>query len=673
MNGADERTGEARIADALVLCMTTGMSLRAWREAGVLDREWAIYARLAPLYGMILVLTYGGEDDAEIARESHAEVVCPEAGERVEQFLAAAPARVLARLAAWRCESAVVKTNQHEGGPAAISLARALRAAGLRTSLIARAGYPWSRFEAWKHGHDSSAAMQAAAAEGDLCRWADLVVCTTGEACEDLAWRHALPADRFAVVPNYVLPDAFDLSRASSTRGAPPVILSAGRLEPQKRFDLLIRATAELPRGARSPSVRIIGEGPERESLAALARALGVRLDLPGRVPHERLLREMASCAIYTQCSRFEGHPKALLEAMATAAPVVITDSPGLGGVVEHGVAGLTVDRAGARLAAAMHSLLESPPLRLRLGAEARRAIRDACSLDAVAAKEFEVHRAAVRSARGASASRPAMGAVRWDAALLHEPRAAQVEAWRASLHGFSRRLSPRDRATFLLSLDDPIYQMQGPAAIEADGGLHPKHRLMRYHDFFVERIGRGERVLDLGSGVGALAASIAERCGAAVVGVEIERAHIDNAVQIAQQRGLAGSIEYIRGDITSRRVEGTFDVVVLSNVLEHLRDRPALLRAWAEWYAPTRFLIRVPAFDRDWKVPFKRELGVEWRLDDTHELEYTRQSLEQELRDAGLNIGECVTRWGEYWVEALPVRAAQPRRSGAARAAATL
>ena len=101
---------------------------------------------------------------------------------------------------------------------------------------------------------------------------------------------------------------------------------------------------------------------------------------------------------------------------------------------------------------------------------------------------------------------------VRWEAPLLEASLDEAVAAWRDSLHGFAKRLAPRERARFLLALDSAVYPFQGEAALAAEGGLHPKHRILGYHDFFVARIRPGQRVIDLGCGVGALAASIAER-----------------------------------------------------------------------------------------------------------------------------------------------------------------
>jgi cyclopropane fatty-acyl-phospholipid synthase-like methyltransferase len=229
------------------------------------------------------------------------------------------------------------------------------------------------------------------------------------------------------------------------------------------------------------------------------------------------------------------------------------------------------------------------------------------------------------------------------------------VDAWARSARAFCQRLAPTDRAAFLAAIDAPIYHMQGEAALEADGGLHPKHRLMRYHDFFVDRIRAGDRVLDLGCGVGALAASIAERALADVTGMDVSDASLRKAREVAEKRALTARLRFVQGDITQVQAGGRFDVIVLSNVLEHLKDRPDLLRQWREWYEAPKFLVRVPAFDREWRVPWKKELGVEWRLDVTHETEYTQAQLEQELREAGLRVSELIVRWGEYWAAAVP------------------
>ena len=66
----------------------------------------------------------------------------------------------------------------------------------------------------------------------------------------------------------------------------------------------------------------------------------------------------------------------------------------------------------------------------------------------------------------------------------------------------------------------------------------------------------------------------------------------------------------------------------------------------------PKRFLIRVPLFERDWRVPLKKELGVEWRLDLDHKTEYTLESFAEEMRQANLKITYQEVRWSEIWAE---------------------
>jgi methionine biosynthesis protein MetW len=211
--------------------------------------------------------------------------------------------------------------------------------------------------------------------------------------------------------------------------------------------------------------------------------------------------------------------------------------------------------------------------------------------------------------------------------------------------------LKADDALRFLFRLDACLYSLQGPKAREYDGGIHTKHRHTQYHRFFVDRIGPGERVLDIGCGDGALTYDVAERAGAHMVGIDIDADYIATA----RQRHAHSRIEYRLGDALEMLPNRSFDVVILSNVIEHLPERSEFLRKVCRVANPARFLIRVPLFERDWRVPLKKELGVEWRLDKTHQIEYSHESFAEELAAAGLFVNHHETRWGEIWAEALP------------------
>lgn len=206
-------------------------------------------------------------------------------------------------------------------------------------------------------------------------------------------------------------------------------------------------------------------------------------------------------------------------------------------------------------------------------------------------------------------------------------------------------RLSASNALKLLFALDESLYGMQGRLAIEYDGGVHSKHRHMKYHDFFTQRIEEDDSVLDIGCGNGAVAYDVA-KVASRVLGIDIDEGNIN----LALQRYQFPHLDFLVGDALEALPDETFSVVILSNVLEHLPERPAFLRRIQETLQPERFLIRVPLFERDWRVPLKKELGVEWRLDRTHEIEYTLESFEYEISAAGLKPDHLEIRWGEIW-----------------------
>lgn len=221
--------------------------------------------------------------------------------------------------------------------------------------------------------------------------------------------------------------------------------------------------------------------------------------------------------------------------------------------------------------------------------------------------------------------------------------------------HGIARftsLLPPAERIRFLMRLDSRLYGLQGAAAIAYGDRIHTKHRHMRYHEFFIGRIRQGERVLDIGCGNGAVAYDVAEKGGAYVVGLDLSEENI----ALARERYAHARVEYHVGDALKEPPQGRFDVVILSNILEHLPGRVEFLRRLQQVIRSSRVLIRVPLFERDWRVPLKRELGVEWRCDPTHETEYTLESFAEEIAAAGLKITCQEVRWGEIWAEVLCV-----------------
>lgn len=194
------------------------------------------------------------------------------------------------------------------------------------------------------------------------------------------------------------------------------------------------------------------------------------------------------------------------------------------------------------------------------------------------------------------------------------------------------------------LGLHNFSYRLSSKLAIKAEKGLHPKHRLIGYHQFFLDHIGSADKVLDVGCGNGSLAYDLAGKAKT-VLGLDISPKKVNSARKNYQRPNLS----FVTGDAVSYEFGDKFDVVVLSNVLEHIENRVEFLRK-IKILAP-KILIRAPMLTRDWLTLYKKELGVEYRLDKTHFVEYTPQDIKQELREAGLILSDYSVQFGEIWV----------------------
>lgn len=172
---------------------------------------------------------------------------------------------------------------------------------------------------------------------------------------------------------------------------------------------------------------------------------------------------------------------------------------------------------------------------------------------------------------------------------------------------------------------------------------LHPKHRIMAYHDWFLLHIDKSWSVLDVGCGNGALALDLAKHTKK-VVGID----NNFQRIQEARSKFQASNVEYIHGDALTFLFPGRFDAIVLSNVLEHIADRRQFLNHLSRF--SDTFLIRVPMLDRDWLTLYKQERGMPFLLDPTHQVEYTLDSFKEEVSAVGLRVDEYRVRFGELY-----------------------
>lgn len=182
--------------------------------------------------------------------------------------------------------------------------------------------------------------------------------------------RYGAEPSRITTVLNGIDPRQFrrDPSRVPAARaalglGADDIAIGAvGRLEPQKRFDLLLDAFAVVH--SRRPNTRlfIVGDGSQRDSLGQQIQALRLTesCTLVGHAGDVRPSHHAFD--LFVQSSDYEGTPNAVLEAMALETPIVATDAGGTAELVEDGVHGriLPIGRVDRLIHAMQEALADS-------------------------------------------------------------------------------------------------------------------------------------------------------------------------------------------------------------------------------------------------------------------------------------------------------------------------
>jgi len=211
-------------------------------------------------------------------------------------------------------------------------------------------------------------------------RWTDAIVTLTPRGTEEHLTQRIGRASQYVSVPSGV-PTAALRERAPARTvararlGVAPgdfVVAALGRFVPVKGFDVLVAALPRLLQAAPGARVLLIGDGPERARLAALADRLGVsgRITVTGATTD--VAAYLAAADVFAAPSRNEGMGRALVEAMALGLPVVGAAVGGIPAVVTDDVSGRLVAAEDAdALAGALAELAADGALRAKLGAAA--------------------------------------------------------------------------------------------------------------------------------------------------------------------------------------------------------------------------------------------------------------------------------------------------------------
>lgn len=359
----------------LTLFFTRGISLQTWYQKGMIDREIALYQRLQQKGIDITFITYGNRSDRDLAHLiPNIKILCNSWGLsqwRYQRWLHLIHAP-------WLAKTDIIKTNQTNGADIAYKAAKLWR-----KPLIARCGYMWSEFTATQKGQDSPEYQNVHNIETEVFNAAKKVIVTTPMMAEDIKQRIPRAYPHTVIIPNYVESDRFypqDNIKPDFD------LIFVGRIAPQKNITALLEAIAPL-----DVSLLVIGNGQLKESLQQKFAYLGDRVHWKGNVSNRELPNYLHRGRVFILPSHYEGHPKALIEAMSCGLPIIAANSPGIKEIITHGENGWLCNTDAESIRNGIKELLAQPQLRAKLGRNAHKYATDNYALDKIVDTELKL------------------------------------------------------------------------------------------------------------------------------------------------------------------------------------------------------------------------------------------------------------------------------------------
>ncbi|MBT8171486.1 glycosyltransferase family 4 protein, partial [Candidatus Bathyarchaeota archaeon] len=236
--------------------------------------------------------------------------------------------------------------------------------------------------------------------EKETSRKASLVVTVSQYSARKISELYDVSKEKIRIVPNGV-----DLKKFQPNKNCEEIktkiigknkylVLFVGNLIPRKGLHYLIDAAKILLKKNNETKFVIVGDGPLKNHLYSYAQKLGVlgKFEFLGAVP-DALLPTYYNCAdVFVSPSLQEGQGITLLEAQASAKPVIAFNVSAINEVVEHKVTGLLIKPDNNELANAISGLLSNKSLREKMGISGRDFVEKKFSWDACAKKLSQVY-----------------------------------------------------------------------------------------------------------------------------------------------------------------------------------------------------------------------------------------------------------------------------------------
>jgi glycosyltransferase involved in cell wall biosynthesis len=211
-----------------------------------------------------------------------------------------------------------------------------------------------------------------------------------------------VPASRIAVIPNFVAREEIERAEPLDdprVSADDELVLHVGRLSPDKNLRVLIAAFEEVCRKRPRAKLALCGVGPWQDLLMEQVR----RSDLESRVVFAGFVRNIPSwlkrADVVVAISEAEGHPNAVIEAIAAGAPIVLSAIPSHQAIVDDGGAAFVPFDDVRAVAHAIDETLQDRSAALQRAARAKSTVAE-LTLDAAVRQYRDAYRRAIAGRR---------------------------------------------------------------------------------------------------------------------------------------------------------------------------------------------------------------------------------------------------------------------------------
>lgn len=363
----------------LTLFFTGGVSLKTWVEVGNLDRELELYKRLGKKLKDVNMVTYGGKTDRLYTKNLEEINLLSTTWYNDSKWTIL---HLLLKYSPQIYSSDIFKTNQIPGLEIPIWLKKRFG-----KKLIVRCGYLHSYFTK-NQTKDEKIINDAIQLEKKAFLSADIGIVTSSWQRDIVIKQHNIEPSKIKVIPNYVVTDVFKPHPEIQKKYD---LIFVGRTGDQKNIGNLLKAIHYLKTKNRSVSLLMVGGCCSDKKIKETVNHYNLDVTFKGNILNFDLPYVLNQAKVFILPSYYEGHPKALLEAMSCGLSCIGSDARGIREDIEHMKTGYLCKADYGSIAKAIELVLSDESIQKTIGKNARYYILKKYSIDQILKMELDV------------------------------------------------------------------------------------------------------------------------------------------------------------------------------------------------------------------------------------------------------------------------------------------